>query len=347
MRPADAVMTGRRHEIDFEQAPLLLIWETTQACALACRHCRADARPYRNAAELTTDEGKRLLDDTKRMGTPVVVLSGGDPMNRPDIYELIEHGASIGLRMCTIPAATSDLTPAHFTRLADAGLAKVAFSIDASTASVHDDIRRIRGTFDRSIRAAKWAREAGLSLQINSLACTLNIDDLASLGALVEHLGADMWELMFLIPTGRGSMLPPFTPEECERAFEIIYEIEQHAPFVVKVTEAPHYRRFLVEHGHDPERMHRVNAGRGFVFVSHVGEAFPSGFLPMPVGNVRTESIIDIYRNSPRLRALRDGDNIRGSCGECAYRTICGGSRSRAHAVTGDAFASEPWCIRV
>jgi radical SAM protein with 4Fe4S-binding SPASM domain len=204
----------------------------------------------------------------------------------------------------------------------------------------------IKGTFDRSIQAARWAREAGLSLQINSLACTSNIDDLTNIAALVEELGADMWELMFLIPTGRGSVLEAFTPEECERAFEIIYEIERRVDFVVKVTEAPHYRRFLIEKGHDASRLHRVNAGRGFVFISHVGEVFPSGFLPMSVGDVRSQSITEIYRTSPDLVALRDPDQIHGACGECGYRLICGGSRSRAHAVTGDAFASEPWCIR-
>lgn len=345
MSTADPVMSGRRHSIDFDQAPLLVIWETTQACALACRHCRADARPWRDERELSTEEAFRLLDDVKDMGTPVVVLSGGDPMNRPDIFELVEHGAGIGLRMCTIPAATSQLEQAHFQRFAEVGLAKVAFSIDASTAEKHDALRGVPGTFERSMQAAAWAREAGLSLQINSLACPENIDDLAAMARMVEDLGADMWELMFLIPTGRGSVLEPFTPEECERAFEIIYEVERQVDFVVKVTEAPHYRRFMIEKGHDPERLHRVNAGRGFVFISHVGEVFPSGFLPMPVGDVRETSITELYRTSPELIHLRDPDSIQGACGTCAYRMVCGGSRSRAHAVTGNAYAPEPWCI--
>jgi len=166
---ADPVLSGRRHAIDFDLAPLLLIWETTQSCALACRHCRADARPWRNTHELTTAEGYALLDDVKRMGTPVVVLSGGDPMNRPDLYELISYGSSIGLRMCTIPAATSALERSHFERLAEAGLAKVAFSIDASTAADHDDLRGIEGTFARSIQAAEWARQASFVAGVSDL----------------------------------------------------------------------------------------------------------------------------------------------------------------------------------
>jgi len=330
--------------MDFDLAPLLVIWETTQACGLACRHCRADPRPWHSPEELTTEQAKHMLDGIRAMGTRVFVLSGGDPMNRHDLLDLIEYGTSIGLRMCTIPAATAELTKEQLVDLRDAGLAKVAFSIDFPFAEGHDDMRQIPGTFERTIRAANWAREIGLSMQVNSLVCQSSAPHLLEMGQLVEDLGADMWELMYLIPVGRGELLPSMTPQEVQDSFQLIWQVEQRRKFVVKVTEAPHYRRFMLEQGYDG-RVHRVNAGKGFCFVSHHGDVYPSGFLPLSAGNVKTDDLVDVYRNSELFRRLRDPDLLDGPCGTCAWRDTCGGSRSRSYGLTGNPHASEPWCI--
>jgi radical SAM protein with 4Fe4S-binding SPASM domain len=343
MRGADTRVTHA--ETDFNRTPLLVIWETTQSCALACQHCRADARLGRSSEELTTAQGKALLDRVKAMGTRVVALSGGDPMNRPDLPELINHGASIGIRMCTIPAATSTLTRDQLKTLRDAGLSKVAFSLDFPFAAGHDEMRQIPGTFDRTIQAAAWARELGISLQINSLVCQSSAEHLIDMGELVHELGADMWELMYLIPVGRGTLLPSMTPQQVQESFARVWQIEQQYPdMVVKVTEAPHYRRYMVEQGYDGP-LHRVNAGRGFCFISHVGDVYPSGFLPFKAGNVKDEDLVDIYRDSTLFRQLRDSDLLEGPCGSCSWRDTCGGSRSRTYGLTGNPYASEPWCI--
>lgn len=330
--------------LDFDQSPLIVIWETTQACGLACKHCRADARPYRSPGELDTAQAKQLLDDSAKMGTPVFVLSGGDPMRRDDLLELISYGNSLGLRMCTIPACTNELTRDQLAELRDAGIAKVAFSLDFPNAEGHDGIRGIPGTFAKTMEAAGWARELGISMQFNSLVCAETAPYLKETGDLIEQLGGDMWELMFLIPVGRGTQITSMTPELVEQTFADIYEIEQRGKFVVKVTEAPHYRRYMLQQGYDGG-IHRVNSGKGFVFVSHTGDVMPSGFLPIACGNVKESSIADVYRNSSIMQSLRDPSNLTGKCGQCGYRDMCGGSRSRSYGLTGDIFASEPWCV--
>lgn len=330
--------------LDFNKAPMLVIWEMTQACGLACSHCRADASLLHHPDELTTQEAKDLIKDVKRMGSPVMVLSGGDPLRRDDLEELVYFGADLGLRMCTIPAVTPRLTRQKMISLRDAGIAKLAFSLDGSTSQLHDGMRNIEGTYDRTMQAAQIARDLSISIQINSLVHEGNIDDLENISRIVEKVDADLWELMFLIPVGRGVTLPALGASECERAFSIIYDIEQKIDIPIKVTEAPHYRRYKRQHGFKGE-LHRVNAGDGFVFVSHIGEVFPSGFLPEPAGNLRSTSIIDAYRDAPLMKRLRSPENFSGACGICKYNDICGGSRSRAYCVNRDPYASEPWCL--
>ena len=359
--------------VDFARAPFLVIWETTQACGLACRHCRASARPWRDPAELTTDEGKRVVRQTAEMGTPLIVFSGGDPLSRPDLFDLIAEGRSRGLRTATIPAATDALTADVVGRLKGAGLDQLALSLDFPEAPLHDAFRGVPGAFEKTMRAAGWARDAGLPLQINTTVCADTAPYLEKMASFVETLGIVFWEVFFLVPTGRGSALGGLRAEECERLFALLHGVQAKAPFIVKVTEAPHYRRHVAQHsprlpghsfhprstvdmpsllttsegpGHTVGLAPRgVNAGNGFLFVSHRGEVFPSGFLPVAVGNVRESSLADIYRQAPFLRALREPDRLHGRCGRCEFRQICGGSRSRAFALTGDPFASDPWCV--
>jgi radical SAM protein len=359
--------------VDFARAPFLLIWETTQSCALACRHCRASARPWRDPLELTTEEGKRVISETAEMGTPLIVLSGGDPVNRPDLLELVRHAKSVGLRVATIPAATETLTRELVASLKESGLDQMALSLDFPRPELHDGFRGVPGAFARTVAAAGWAHEVGLPLQINTTVCGETAPYLEEMADFVSGLGIVFWEVFFLVPVGRGSVLAGLAPEECERIFDLIYRTQKRGSFVVKVTEAPHYRRHVAQRerraagergrpqsvvpmpslltrsegpGHTVGLAPRgVNAGNGFLFVSHRGQVFPSGFLPIECGNVRTATLAGIYRDHPLMRRLRQPDLLRGRCGRCEYREICGGSRSRAFGLADDPFATDPWCV--
>jgi len=357
---------------DFTQAPFLVIWETTQACDLACSHCRASAQPHRHPQELSTAEGAELLAETAAMGTKVFVLSGGDPVKRPDLCTLIRHGKQLGLRMGTIPAATATLTEGLVGELKDAGLDQMALSLDFPRADLHDNFRGVPGAFAKTMAAVEWAHRFGLPLQINTTLCGRSAPYFQEMAELVDQLGIVFWEVFFLVPVGRGVALGGLTAEECEELFGILYRVQKRSRFIVKVTEAPHYRRYVAQqeaqaHGDGGQAVHHpampamltrsegpghtvglaprgVNAGNGFAFVSHTGDVFPSGFLPLCAGNVRTQALATIYRDTPLFRTLRDPTALRGRCGRCEYAAICGGSRSRAYALTGNFLATDPWC---
>ncbi|HZI93527.1 MAG TPA: TIGR04053 family radical SAM/SPASM domain-containing protein [Patescibacteria group bacterium] len=362
-------------QLDYKQAPFLIIWETTQACDLACRHCRASAQPEQDSLELSTEEGKHLLRQASRMGTPIFILSGGDPLKRKDLFQLIRYGADLGLRMATIPAATDRLTEEVVIRLKEAGCSQMAQSLDFPTAELHDAFRGVPGAFARTMKAIEWAHKHQLPLQINTTLCEESARHIDRMIDLVETLGVVFWEVFFLVPMGRGQKLGGLTAVECERLFEKLYQVQKRNDFLVKVTEAPHYRRYAVQREAKlaaggiapggvgklelPERLTRtegpghtiglasqgVNSGNGFLFVSHRGEVFPSGFLPLAAGNIRHQRLDYIYRHSPIFRQLRTPEDFHGVCGDCEYRSLCGGSRSRAYALTGDYLASDPWCV--
>ncbi len=359
--------------VDFAQAPFLVIWETTQSCALVCRHCRASAQPGRDPRELTTEEGCRLIDQVADLRTPIMILSGGDPVNRPDLVELIRHGKSRGLRMATIAAATDCLTRELVQSLKAADLDQMAVSIDFPRAELHDGFRGVPGAFAKTMQAVEWAHEAGLPLQVNTTVCGDTAPYLEEMAEFVQKLGIVFWEVFFLVPMGRGSILTGLSAPSCERLFEVIYRVQKKEGFIVKVTEAPHYRRHVAQRemkdeglasarpngmaamparltvsegpGHTVGLAPRgVNSGNGFLFVSHLGEIMPSGFLPIPVGTVRETSLAQAYREAPLFRQLRTPSLLKGRCGRCEFRDICGGSRSRAYGLTGDPFETDPWC---
>lgn len=361
-------------QFDFDQTPFLVIWEVTQACALACRHCRAEANEKRDPNELTLEEGKRLLDQTKAMGTPVCVLSGGDPLKRQDIVELIRHGSDLGLRMATIPAACEDLSREKIAALKNAGLSQLAFSLDGSTAARHDDFRQVPGTFERTMRAIEWAHELEIPLQINTTFAQYNFADVDNMIALVQKLGIVFWEVFSLVPVGRGELMAPLSAEQHEILFAKLHKLSKTVRFIIKVTEAPHYRRYVLQQrakegftaGGMPEsgsvipaQLSRemsaresfgssakgINAGKGFCFVSHIGDVYPTGFFPRPAGNIRRTPLVELYRDSALFRQLRDPTQLKGRCGICEYADICGGSRARAYATTGDYLAEDAACI--
>ncbi|WP_350339471.1 TIGR04053 family radical SAM/SPASM domain-containing protein [Pengzhenrongella frigida] len=362
---------------DASERPFIVIWEVTRACQLACTHCRAEAIRSRNPLELSTAEGKRLLDELASFGTPrpLVVLTGGDPFERPDLPELVAHGTELGLSMALSPSVTDRLTRPVLVELHAAGAKAVSLSLDGASAQTHDSFRGVDGVFDATLEAARMVRDVGFRLQINTTVTSGNVHELPEVLKTVIDLGASLWSVFFLIPTGRGKALEPLTAADEE---EVLHWLHDASSFIaIKTTEAPHYRRLAIQRsgvdnldeafpvgplrdalrrdtarllaGQEPQRRRPrppidVNSGRGFAFIDHVGTVYPSGFLPAPAGSVHGTPFPEIYRSSPLLQSLRDPDGFGGRCGRCEFRTVCGGSRSHAFAVTGDPLAEDPSC---
>ena len=340
--------------VDTDERPFVLIWELTQACELACKHCRAEAEPQRHPEELTTAEGRRLLNQAREFGEgQLLVLSGGDPLAREDAVDLVEYGTDIGLRVTMTPSGTGSLTADRIAALGEAGLRRMAVSLDGASTQSHDEFRQEEGSFEETIAAARAVREAGIPLQINTTVCAETVSELPAIRDLVADLGAVLWSVFFLVPVGRGAVLDPIDPDRAESVMEWLCELQEAVPFGIKTTEAPHYRRVALEQETDSDggppgdvigRQTGITAGDGFAFVSHLGDVYPSGFLPESAGNVRAQSVVDIYRNAPLFEQLREKDALEGKCGACPYRNVCGGSRSRAYAETGNPMASDPLC---
>lgn len=345
---------------DYARAPLNVYWEMTQACALACRHCRMEAMPSAHPLELTFEEGVEFLNQIPGFGDPLpqLILTGGDPLARPDLFELIDEARRLGIGVSITPAATTAFTRDVLVRLKQHAVEGLGLSLDGSTQQRHDSIRGVPGTFDRTIQAMHWARELGMPLQVNTLVSVETAADLPAIYDLLQPLGVARWSLFFLISVGRGKVLQPLSPEDAETLMQWVYKISNQAPFIVATTEAPSYRRVAIERmraeGQTGEQIKRSPAGRGFgirdghgiVFVSHTGDICPAGFLPLPAGNVRTDRLVDVYRNAPLFQALHDPASFEDRCGVCEFHTLCGGSRARAFAATGNPLASDPLCSR-
>jgi radical SAM protein len=384
----EPVAAPRLSAVDFGKTPFVAIWETTRACDLACHHCRAEALSRPLPGELSTEEGFAVLDELASMGTPICVLSGGDPAKRIDLCRLVRHGKNLGMRMATIPAGTPLLTRDLVSQLKDAGLAQMALSLDGPTPEVHDTFRNTPGAFDLTLQGAIYAAEIGLPLQINTVLSAYNEHYFSSIAELVRLLDVVFWEVFFLVPMGRGKELGQMNAQQFEALFARLADFSQSVKFIVKITEAPHYRRYLMQHrrpaphGDRPVRLSGlsfasydvrqpkpfpvqlpahmtrdfgpggsiglapkgVNSGNGHLFINYRGDICPSGFLPLPCGNVRRDSIAEVYRSHRVFRELRDPDLLKGKCGICEFRNICGGSRARAFAMTGDYLAEEPFC---
>ncbi len=352
--------------VDFNQAPFTVVWELTRACVLRCVHCRAVAQRTRHPQELTTDEGRDLLATIKSFGNPILVLTGGDPLMRPDLTELIRYAVhDLGLRASLTPSSTPLVTKERLTEVKEAGIKRLAMSLDGATADVHDAFRGFSGSFERTMRILADLREIDLPFQLNTTVTNTNVDTLPEIMEHVRASGAVQWSVFFLVPTGRANVDQMVSPERHEELMHWLAELSEKAVFDIKSTAAPFYRRVAIERrraaaGGGPvtfagagfryedgldRPVQGVNDGKGFVFVSHIGEVYPNGFLPVSAGNVRTESLVDIYRDSQLFRDLRNPDKLWGKCGRCEYRDVCGGSRARAYGVTGDMFADDPACI--
>lgn len=353
---------------DFDQAPFTIAWEVTRACAYACVHCRADALHQRDERELSTEEAYVLIDRLAAFGnTPILIFTGGDPMMRRDLKELIAHATQKGLRCSLTPTATALATKERLKQVKEAGIRRIALSLDAPSPEVHDIFRQVPGSWQRTMEILHRAQDIGLSVQVNTTVSKHNVNILEDMVPFIHEVNAVQWAVFFLVPTGRGMLEQMISPEQHEQTFNWLYDLSQIASFDIKGTAAPMYRRVAIERnkvkaGDQPitfqgagfqysDGLNRpirgVNDGNGFLFISHIGEIQPSGFLPITAGLVREHDIVDVYRNHPMFRELRDYSKLKGVCRTCQYVDVCGGQRGRAYGVTGDYMQSDPACVLV
>jgi len=348
---------------DFGRNPLMFYYEITQACDLVCKHCRASAQENPHPEELSSEQSRALIDQVAGFPRPpMLVLTGGDPLKRADLFDLVRHAAGLGLHVALTPSATPLATREAFERAQEAGVRALGISLDGADAATHDAFRGWEGSFERTRRMLADARALGLPVQVNTTVTRRNFHQIDAIAELLDDEGIAMWSVFFLVPVGRGVEETRIPPEEYEIAFARLWHHAQHRPFGVKTTEAPHYRRYVLQQGGDPlagprhgreggPRVHRaplgVTDGRGVMFVSHTGEICPAGFLPLVCGRFPHDSVVDVYQNHPTFRALQDPDRYKGRCGRCEYRHVCGGSRARAYAVSGDPLGPEPDCVYV
>jgi len=359
----ESTLSATRHKIsnDLDRDPVVVFWEVTRACALACSHCRAMAKPERDPRELTTEEGFRLFDDlTSFDHTPIVVLSGGDPFMRRDIFELVAYGLSKGLLVSVSPSATKLATQQRLRRLKELGVSSVSLSLDGASDHTHDAFRGVSGSFQRTLETIDRAVDVGLSIQVNTTVARKTLPELRAIASLLFETGIVRWDVFFLVPTGRAMVEEVISPTQHEETFDWLCDLAEEAPFSVKTTLGQPYRRVqaqrkLAQLGYDsksptPQQLAEVwngipsNDAKGILFVSHVGDVYPSGFLPISVGNVRNKSVVALYRQASLFRQLRNSANLKGKCGRCPFNTICGGCRARAYAFTGDPLEADPIC---
>lgn len=367
--------------MDFETAPLLVFWEVTRACALKCRHCRAAAVHEPLPGELSTVEGMDLIRSLSDFGRrpPVLILTGGDALMRRDVLCLASLATFQGIPLGLAPSVTPLLTQDVIQRVKELGVRAVSVSLDGATPAIHDGIRGVPGHHQQTLTAIETLVGSGLTVQVNTAVMRENVEDLAKIAELVGSLGVQIWEIFFLVKVGRGIDVEEITPEEHEDVAHFLFDAS-HYGFIVRTVEAPFFRRVVAwrraaGEGVDaaeyfslgplykllakelrgrlgePASESRAQTagtrdGKGILFVAHNGEVYPSGFLPLSLGNVRSRSIVDIYRRHPLLRSIRRAE-FRGRCGVCEYGDLCGGSRARAYAASGDPLGEDPACVYV
>jgi heme b synthase len=336
----------------------LVAWEVTRNCNLSCIHCRAAATkgPYSN--ELDTDASLVLLDQISETGKPVVILTGGEPLLRPDIFEIARYGTQQGLRMVMAPNGTL-ITESVARDMAASGIQRISISLDGATRESHDRFRQVDGAFEGALRGIKWVKEAGVDFQINTTITQQNLDELAKIQELAVKLGAVAHHIFLLVPTGRGKYIvdQEISAQQYEQTLNWFYDQRDKAPLQLKATCAPHYYRILRERARKDGKSvtfktHGLDAvtrgclgGIGFCFISHIGIVQPCGFLDVSCGDVTKLPFGVIWKESEVFNTLRNYSNLKGKCGVCEYRKVCGGCRARAYEATGDYLAEEPLCL--
>jgi radical SAM protein len=363
--------TRPRPAPNYDERPMLVFWETTRACLLACRHCRASATARSLPGELSTAEGYDLIDQIAGFGRPypILVLTGGDCLLRPDVFDLAGYASGVGLPVCLSPSVTPLLTRAAIETIASSGIRAVSISLDGAQADTHEGVRGVPGHFDATVDAIRALADAGLTVQVNTTVMPANAGELADIAELSLSSGARIWEVFFLVQVGRGAAEGALTAAEHEEICHFLYEAS-HYGMIVRTVEAPFFRRVVTGRLFgDPapagalyealvERLRQLlgapgprpsahtaptRDGKGILFVAHDGEVYPAGFLPLGLGNVRREPLSTIYRQDPLLRGIRAAQ-FSGRCGHCEYADLCGGSRARAYASSGDPLGEDPAC---
>jgi radical SAM protein with 4Fe4S-binding SPASM domain len=335
---------------DFDDRPFIVIWEVTRACSLACRHCRAEANLSRHPLELTTNEAFRFIEQVERCRPTLFVMTGGDPLRRLNLETLVRYATDRGLRVSLSPSATPEFARVDLREFKEAGVERISLSLDGARRDTHDRFRGVAGTWNWTMEAIANAALAGVPIQINTTFTRQNLGEFDDFVRLLNEIRPVLWSVFQLVPTGRGRVEDLLTAEEMEGLFERLHRLSLTAPYDIKTTEGQHYRRVVLQQarGGRPSGARAplgINDGKGFVFVSHVGNIQPSGFLPLTAGNVRNEELLDVYRNSPLFRELRNPSLLKGKCSRCQFKSICGGSRARAYAMTGDYLGEEPLCV--
>jgi heme b synthase len=347
------------------KGPHIVAWESTVACNLACVHCRANAQTTPDPDELTTEEVFDLIDQLAGFGQPIFIVSGGEPLMRPDIFDIADYGTQRGLRVAVSPNGTL-ITPDAVQKLKQAGVKRISVSIDGSTAERHDAIRGVPGAFAAAVAGLAHCRQAGLGFQLNTIVMRQTWDDLSAVRDLAVLIGAEAWHVFMLVPTGRGKIDDEISPQKYEDILEEIYGMTMNSPIPIRVTCGPHFTRVVAQHrrqnraqpnlvrpggsarGH-PGSLDRTTrgclAGDGYCFISYRGDVTPCGYLPIVAGNIRERPFRDIYLDSPLFRSLRDFSRYEGKCGACEFLQVCGGCRARAYSLTGNYLAEEPYCI--
>lgn len=335
----------------------LVAWETTRRCNLKCKHCRAVAEnhPYDN--ELSTKDSFKLLDQIREVGTPIIILTGGEPLLREDIFDIASYGTKIGLRMVMAPNGTL-ITPEVAIRLKESGIKRISVSLDGSTPQSHDDFRGLKNAFSDAIRGIEIAKAAGLEFQINTVITKTNLDEIPKILKLAESLGAVAHHIFLLVPTGRGKYIADsaIDAKEYEETLNWFYDQQDKTSLQLKATCAPHYYRILRQRAREDGKKVTIEthgmdavtrgclAGTGFCFISHVGRVQTCGFLDVTCGDITKQTFKEVWENSSVFNELRDFSNLENKCGACGYKKVCGGCRARAYEATGSYLAEEPLC---
>lgn len=364
-------------KINYDERPILVFWESTKACLLACKHCRAEAIKNALPGELTTEEGFKFIESLTNFGKPypVLIITGGDPLMRTDIYDLIEYANSLSIPVSLAPSVTPRLTRDSIRKIKELGVRTVSISLDGATPKTHESIRGIQGHFETTINTISTLVSEGITVQINTAVMRDNVLELPNIAYIVKNLGASIWEVFFLIKVGRGINAEEITPREYEDVMHFLYDASMYG-FTVRTVEAPFFRRIVVWRKNNINRIEYAPTelyyqlvarlretlgapisepkaytvgtrdGKGIIFVAYNGDVYPSGFLPFPLGNIRVTNIVDIYRNNQILKDIRAA-NFKGRCGICEFKDICGGSRARAYATYKDPLGEDPACIYI
>nr|NNM90418.1 TIGR04053 family radical SAM/SPASM domain-containing protein [Bacilli bacterium] len=369
-----------RPSLNFNERPILVFWETTKSCLLACRHCRAEAMEEPMPGQLSFEEGKRFIESLLSFGRPypVLIMTGGDVLMREDIFALADYAKELGIPVGFSPSVTPKLTDDAIERMGQLGVKAVSISLDGASSATHDAIRGVEGHFEQTVRALKKLADAGFTVQVNTAIMRDNVMDLPAIVQIMKETGVSVWEVFYLIHVGRGQNLQELTPFEYEQVSHFLYDASRYE-IPVRTVEGPFFRRIITQRHNDPildldtvrenyelgdlyttlrtdlemrlgksqeaarSQTSGTRDGKGIIFIAHDGTVYPAGFLPLSLGNIKDTPLTAIYRDHPLLQKIRNAE-FTGRCGSCTYRDLCGGSRARAFAATGDPLGEDHAC---